>query len=194
MSAPQVRGQYLGRAGRSLDTGANWVANDAVRKVGQGAEVRTGEALLENTKRGPSVINDLRIPIPGFKANIDHLVMHGNRILLIDAKAWAGGVFWTVGGVTRRGMTMFPEADKKTLPTAAGAIQRFLHKQGIGDFIVERPLLAVWNTTPVSFAAYRPAGDTRVVRGAMLSHWLKRHTKAQGARPDIMVALAALAN
>ena len=35
-----------------------------------------------------AVLHDLRIPIPGFKANIDHAVVSGRSVLLIDSKMW----------------------------------------------------------------------------------------------------------
>lgn len=192
MSAP-VRGQFLGRAGRGLDD-ASWAANAAVAKIGQDAEVLTGRALLEFTALGPSVINDLRIPIPGFTANIDHVVVSGNRVLIIDSKAWAGGFYWTAGGRTRRGGTLFPEADKKTLPTAVAALERYFRSQGVGEVHFERPLLAVWPRQSANFLLYRPQGNARVTHGSRLPTWLRAHVPPAGARGDILIALARLAN
>lgn len=193
MSVPQVRGQFLGRAGRGLDD-ADWGSSREVTRIGQDAELETGRILRDFTAQGPSVINDLRIPIPGFNANIDHVVISGSQVLVIDSKAWAGGLYWTAGGRTRRGSELFPFADKKTLPTAVTALERFLRMKGISAVSFQTPVLAVWPTGPANFMLYRPAGGAAIVQGNRFATWLNRNVKPKPARGDIMVALAELAN
>lgn len=185
-------GQFLGLAGRGLDD-ADWAANDAVRLKGQQAEMRTGAVLYELTKRGPTVINDLRIPIPGFTANIDHVVLYGNKVLILDTKTWGAGFYWTLNSQTRRGFEKFPYADKQTLPMAVKSVQSFLHRKGI-DAKFPNPAIVVWPTGPAQFWAYSPAGGARTVQGARLAGWLNRNVPSKNANPNIMVALAELAH
>ena len=64
----------------------SWAVDDAVARVGRDGELRTEELLwgLADRRNGPTVIHDLTIPIPRFKANIDHAAVAGRSLLLID--------------------------------------------------------------------------------------------------------------
>lgn len=187
------RGQILGRAGASLRATQSWAASDAVQRVGRVAEERTGALLNALAESGPTVLHDLRIPIPGFSANIDHVVVYGNRVLVIDTKAWAKGAYWTLFGTTRRGFTKAPHCDKRTIPTAVTALERFLSGRGI-EAVMQRPLLAVWPTGDASFMLYRPQGAPRLIQGDRLAWWLRRNVRMRPADPQIVRALAELVN
>ena len=85
----QRRSPGLGRPGGSL-VGATWAANAAAAKVGRAAELKTALVLdgLAARPGGPTVLHDLGIPIPNISANIDHVVVSGRRVLVIDSKGW----------------------------------------------------------------------------------------------------------
>ncbi|MEN8584697.1 nuclease-related domain-containing protein [Burkholderia sp. RS01] len=56
--------------------------NESVAKIGAKGEQKT-EVLLNSFGKNAAVLHDLRIPIPGFKANVDHAVVSGKSVLLI---------------------------------------------------------------------------------------------------------------
>jgi len=48
-------------------------------------------------------------------ANVDHMVVTGRTVYLLDSKMWKTGRYWTVFGKTRRGMERIDWADKHTM-------------------------------------------------------------------------------
>lgn len=192
-----MRGQVIGTAGGGLAAPQQWAANAEVQRVGRAAEENTGRVLVKLAERGATVLHDLRIPIPGIHANIDHVVVAGRRVWLIDSKAWAPGWYWTVGGKTRRGLTLVPHADKKTIPMAMDATRRYLTERVGGRFSLGVPILAVWPTRTdqrSNYFFYRPAGKPVVVFGENLERVLSRGVPKRPADPQIVSVLANLVN
>lgn len=186
--------QVVGRAGAGLDGGASWAANAEVARHGLAGERKTGEVLERAVSKAPGtvVLHDLAIPIPGFSANIDHALVSGDRVLLIDSKAWASGFYWTVGGVTRRGFSKFPPADKRTVELASERISTMLERRGT-PAVLERPLVAVWATRGrVSLRwAQMPGGD--LIEGRSLGRRAARFLDEPADR-RIVDALSRLVN
>jgi len=140
-------GRVLGQAARSLNNSESWLKDQSTAKVGAKGELRTARVLnaLATTGDGPTVLHDLRIPIPGISANIDHIVVSGRKVTIVDSKVWKPGFYWTLFGATRRGLEKFAPADKRTIPMALDAIDRFLRKEKI-RFSNGGPLLVVWSS------------------------------------------------
>lgn len=157
-SGPEV----IGRAGTGLEGAPSWAANAEVVRHGLAGERKTAAVLERAVSKAPGtvVLHDLAIPIPGFTANIDHALVSGERVLLIDSKAWAAGFYWTAGGVTRRGLAKFPPADKRTVELAADRIAGLLDRRAPAATI-ERSIIVVWPTRGrVSMRwATMPGGD-----------------------------------
>lgn len=192
MSAP---GAIIGTAGGSLNAGsAGWAANADVARVGQRGEQRTARVLnaLALQPGGPTVLHDLRIPIPGFSANIDHAVISGSDVTLLDSKSWKPGFYWTLGA-TRRGLTRFPFADKRTLPTAVSAIAKHLQRAGVSAHL--RPsLLVIWPSSPngsTALWAYHPQSAVAVTGGAF-ERCAARRVGTRSADPRVVAALRSL--
>jgi hypothetical protein len=137
-------GRVLGQAARSLNHSESWLADQSTAKVGAKGEQRTGRILnaLAAAQNGPTVLHDLRIPLPGVNANIDHIVVSGRRVTILDSKVWKPGFYWTLLGATRRGMERFAPADKQTMRMAREAVTAYLTKQGLRAD-VRTPLLGV---------------------------------------------------
>lgn len=189
-SGPEV----IGRAGTGLEGTPTWAANAEVARHGLTGERKTAEVLLHAVSKAPGtvVLHDLAIPIPGFSANIDHALVSGPRVLLIDSKAWAAGFYWTAGGVTRRGLAKFPPADKRTVELAAERIAGLLDRRAPGAELV-RPVVAVWPTRGrVSMRwAEMPGGD--LVPGHQLARRASRFLDAPADR-RVVDALSKLVN
>ncbi len=181
-----------GNAGGSLGNAGSWGGNVSASRAGARGEQLTAAVLNQLAKSvdGLAVLHDLRIPIPGVKANIDHAIVSGDRVLLLDSKLWRPGFYWTIAGRTRRGLQRFEPADKKTLPMAYQGIGKLLQNTGAR---LPRPLLVVWPSQPdkpQNLVFCRPAGAD-MVTGAHLETRLTR-LLPQRADPQILAALRRL--
>ncbi|KQO98652.1 hypothetical protein ASF30_11355 [Leifsonia sp. Leaf264] len=165
-----------GNAGGSLE-GGTFAANKHVARFGAAGEKKTAALLAELAATGPTVLHDLKIPNQKFTANIDHAIVSGNKVVLVDTKAWAGNFYWTFAGATYRGLkrfatvdkqgkTTFP-AEKKTLPMAKDAIAAYLGvpKENI------RLALIIWPTgkKPLTTWLMRSPGGATVLNGPVLT-------------------------
>lgn len=188
-------GAVIGDAGGSLED-AGWAANQNVADIGRGGEVRT--ALLLNRLAlkpgGPTVLHDLSIPIPGFSANIDHAVVSGTTVTLLDSKVWRPAFYWTLPGGTRRGWSRFPFADKKTLPTGVHAMEKLMVARGAPASFAPS-VMVVWPSSAhgvLRVWAARPA-RARAVTGAVFERHLGRFVGTRSADPRVVQVLASLA-
>ncbi|WP_454698237.1 nuclease-related domain-containing protein [Arthrobacter humicola] len=66
---------FYGRAATGLQD-SSWAVNKNVARIGTKGEQKT-EALLNGFGKKAAVLHDLRIPIPGFKASVDHAIVSG---------------------------------------------------------------------------------------------------------------------
>jgi hypothetical protein len=189
------RGRIIGHAGGSLSNAGSWT-DQGRASVGQKGEERTAGILntLANQPGGPSVIHDVRIPLPGVSANIDHLVISGTTVTIIDSKVWAPGFYWTVFGRTFRGFKAFPAADKRTIPMAVSAIEKHLAKAGVAAQL-RTPLLVVWpsNNRASLILGFLRSPAARAVVGAAFAASAHRFVGRKPAHPDVFNALARLA-
>lgn len=189
-----LTGQVIGRAGGSLSSSRGWLPDQSKVNAGIRGEQATARVLdkLAALPNGPTVLHDLRIPIPGVAANIDHVVVSGRRVTVIDSKLWAPGFYWTFQGRTFRGLSRFSPAEKKTVPMAANGLTRYLAKKRVNAQF-PRPLLVVWPSTTrrlilflmASPGAHPITGDTfaRTAAGAI---------GIEAADPSVVAALRAL--
>lgn len=184
----------VGRAGVGLED-TSWAINDAVARVGRDGELRTEELLskLADYRSGVTVIHDLTIPIPGFKANIDHAVVSGRKVVLIDTKVWKPGRYWTFGGKARRGGEKVPHVDKANPQFAFDAVSRYLTGRGI-EFTMATPLIAVWSSSkraPVKLFWLRIPGCL-VFPAPMLIRKIRSAVGDRNADAAIVAALSEL--
>lgn len=195
MGRTQVHGSVLGRAGGGLDEGkAAWAANEDVARIGKAGEERTGAILDALTARpgGPSVLHDLD---PGpYGGNIDHVIVCGRKVLMVDAKVWRPGFYWQAGGHTRRGLAKFEYAARgvKHLTAQRSRLHNTLSRAGVRAHVAP-PLIVVWpsNTrSPMRLWAWRPSG-VRVVTGDRLGSAVRRWAN-RPADPAVVAALAAM--
>lgn len=175
-----------GTAGGSLGATRNadhgqWAANAGTARAGRVGEAAVAKVLAEAYARMPHVhvLHDLRLP--GYSANIDHAIIGGNRVLLLDSKRWKPGFYWTLGGKTRRGRERIEWADGATMPAALRVVTEMVDKaaadqRGLGRVKVAASLLVVPGAGDgrLSMWAYRPSGGTHVkVVGAGTPRWLR---------------------
>lgn len=181
-----------GTAGGSLED-ADFATSPEAARAGRIGEIAVGKRLdAIAMKTGITVLHDLHIP--GAKANIDHVVVSGNRVWLIDTKVWQPGTYWTVFGRTYRGFERVPNADKRGLPFAQKRIRDYLDGWHTSPHM-QRPLLVVRSSKPsqpIRLWAYRPASDPDAHVRAIQETQLRFPAGAGNAR--IVAALVKLLN
>lgn len=142
-------GRSIGRPGGTLLNGnTSWAANAEVAKSGAAGEQRVGAAIERALEHDASAVVLHDLGIPGLSANIDHIVVRGHTITIVDAKAWSAGRYFTVFGRTFRTVngTRIPKrfefADKATMQIAARNISGYLNNHGC-RYKMERPIIVV---------------------------------------------------
>ena len=85
-----------GRGGASASQGGAWAKNDKVAKIGAAGEKKVAKALEPyfSSPSSAALFHDLAVP--GRDANIDHLIVSGKDVLLVDTKVWAPGIYFTI--------------------------------------------------------------------------------------------------
>lgn len=186
----------IGTAGGGLDN-AGWAKSTGHARAGQRAEKSTAAVLDEWARDNPgvAVLHDLNVPRQGYTANVDHAVVSGSSVLLLDAKAWAPGFVWSLGQSSFRGLKSFPAATKRTLPMARDAYAEHLARNGVTGVSI-RCALVVWCSRAqgkVSTWALSAPG-AQVIPGAKLAANPRRFLPRRPADPAITTALSRLVN
>lgn len=139
-------GRVYGTPGGGL-LKADWLAASAqgAAKIGRNGEIATGALLNKYAAMdgGVSVLHDLKVPSAKYKANIDHVVVSGRTVHVIDAKVWKPAFYWTLGEKTRRGFERFEPAEKQTMVVITNALRAHFEHYGI-KVDLPTPLLFVW--------------------------------------------------
>ena len=100
-------GLVIGVAGASLTDGS-FTVDAGTARVGADGERKTAAILDPFTQTtSATVLHDLMVSARGYRSNIDHVVVSGSHVLIVDSKVWLPGFYWTLNGTTRRGMSRF---------------------------------------------------------------------------------------
>lgn len=198
-SGQAPRGTILGVAGGSLSDSDGWLGNSrdarAAARHGREGELRTAGILdqIANRAGGVTVLHDLRIP--GYQANIDHIIVAGTEVAIIDSKVWKPGRYWTLAGTSRRGWEKVPHLDKQTMPMAQRCVREYLLALGLHADL-PTPALIVWSSSKngkMSLRWARPPG-AQVIPADRAPRWLNRFygKGVETADPAIVTALSRL--
>lgn len=208
--------RIYGNAGGSLANAGAWIKDENGRsKIGAAGESKTAKLLnrLVGKSEGVIVLHDLVIDLPpqgkrkAYKFNLDHVVISGDTIHVIDTKVWLPGIYWTLhpgetgskGGkkqTTRRGLSKFDSADGRAVPMGVAALKAYLLARGFkGRFKMGTSYFVVWpsnKTGGLFLQLYRPH-EAQALSGSAFTrrgHGLLSHDGL--ARPDLADALAPL--
>ncbi|HEX9088350.1 MAG TPA: nuclease-related domain-containing protein [Arthrobacter sp.] len=179
-----------GMAATGLNNDSSFAVNEAVAKIGAQGEERTAMT-LNGFGLKAAVLHDLRVPIPGFKSNIDHIIVSGKRVLVLDTKVWKPGFYWTLAGKNRRGTERIKHTEKDVAYLQAALIT---YLRGTGATIT-LPHLVIWPSSThakISFWLLRVPGASRLLHGTALLGFTKRFITRAPADPVITAKLAAL--
>lgn len=182
-----------GSPATGLNKTPTWAKNKEVARIGAQGEVRTATLLADVESRHPQAafFHDVVVPNSrGHRYNIDHAVVAGTSVLLIDTKVWKPGFLWTMGGKTRRGFEGFDSCDKRSVAMAHQDIERHLGARAK----VVRPLVVVWPSNSKKklsmWAAQMPGG--RLVTDAQLRREVGKFAQGGAADPEIVAQLKRL--
>lgn len=185
----------IGTAGDGMDGDTSWAANADVVRVGRDGEQRTGRLLDAFARKHPGVaiLHNLQPPHPRVRINIDHVVVTGRTVHVVDSKVWRRGFYWTFGSRSFCGIRRDRHAEKRTVQIATESIERLLTAQGIRGRVREG-LVVVWpgkGSKASRFWALRVPG-AKAVPAHRFARSLRRRFGTTPAEPQIVSALAAL--
>lgn len=187
-------GLVIGVAGAGLTDGS-FAVDAGTARVGADGERKTAAILDPFTQTASvTVLHDLMVSARGYRSNIDHVVVSGRHVLIVDSKVWLPGFYWTVNGATRRGMARFTPADSHAVDMVADMLTDHLKARRI-DATLDTPVIAVWpsrKAAAVRTWAYRPPRG-RAVPGRKLSSVVARFATHGPADERIITALTPLA-
>jgi hypothetical protein len=168
-------GQIYGKAGKSLAKGQNhdFAASGEVARLGFLGEQMVGGILNSAMEGRPNVhvFHDVNIPLQnsGYNANIDHILLIGNCLYLIDAKRWSAGFYFRLGRFCLRKSNsgkfqLFPSGAKKTMCLARDKMTLYLQQIGTVYHIKKSYLVlcAPKDTGKFNLSLYKPYGATAI--------------------------------
>lgn len=134
-------------------------------EAGRRGERQTAALLRSMQSRDSAihVFHDLKMPGRS-KANIDHVVVRGRTVIVVDSKLWAPGVYWSFLG-PRRGLRYFEPASR-----AAGIAKQVLALRSyLGSTARVKALVVIHSSDksrPVRTGLLRIRGGARHCDGA----------------------------
>jgi len=176
-----VSGTVYGTAGGSVEDLGTGAA-----QAGRAGEESTGRVLdriaVESQR---DVWHDLDVPARGIVANIDHIVTGGTVALIVDAKRWRPGLYWTLDDTSYRWLATVEHADRSTMTMIQQRIAAHIPRA-----LVRRPVVSIeasrdgWmNTTFLHI----PGAD--VIRAGALPRRVRSRVPDEPTDPDLVAAL-----
>lgn len=195
----QPPGQILGVAGSGL-VRADWAASKFVAKLGRKGEVDTAIVLNEaaRTSGGPTVLH--HVQPDGSTADVDHILISGRAVHLLDSKVWKPALYWTVGDRHRRSFSLLSHEAAEHMPSseqmqrARQRVDSVLAAAGVTEFDLIGPILVVWSSSEkksVNTSMLNLGEGVSVIPGGSLTRVVRRMSKHGTADPRIVAALAA---
>lgn len=153
-----------GASGASASEGGAWAKNDSVARIGAAGERQVAKALEPYFSAPDTAALFHDLSVPGRSANIDHLIVSGKDVLLVDSKVWASGFYFTVFSHTYRmrkkdgrlRLERVDHADKHTYEMLRHDLEKFLSP--LGAKILTPAVVVVSNSGKVSVRLYKPLG------------------------------------
>jgi hypothetical protein len=191
----------FGIPGGSLKNNNGFTTKD-LAGAGLKGEVRTASVLraIQNARPASqrfSVVHDFMAPTDKYKANVDHLVVAGNTVIIIDSKVWSPGKYVTLAGKTwvyrprktrsskAKGFEHFLPADKKTIPMLVSVMGDYLGSKPL----IIHPTMVVWSPREKDYPSllfYRPGDGVEVISGRRSAHHLNAIIPRREADPVIL--------
>lgn len=133
----------LARSGDPALAGASWAGlagEEATRLL-----LDRVLATVGGDDSGLFIRHDLRVPGAEGRhreVNVDHIVIRGRRVLIVDSKVWQSGFYWGTPGIgIRRDFTRLPHVEKSAIHPSIRQWQTYLDRTVRGRVAVSGVLL-----------------------------------------------------
>lgn len=145
-------------------------------KSGLWGEKETGKMFKESFKREDvHIFHDLTVPNLKF-ANIDHLIVRGKTIFVVDSKNWSPGIYWNIGDSGFRGFKKFDPLTKKHVQAA----NAYFTKE-FSEFEVKSVIIA-WSKNKTKNHVFLTSGlEVKILAGNKAANWIKRQSSKKRA-------------
>jgi len=193
-----MSGQFeFGKPGGSLrDKNQSFASKDR-SKVGAAGEVKTAEIIRAYQSTLPesrrfTVVHDIMLPSDKYTVNIDHLIITGSRLVVLDSKVWQPARYVSAfGHVYRMGngsfFGRFEPAEKQTVQLICNVLAKRFGIPVNGALVVWS---SKYNSEP-KLGLYRPKG-IKVLTGADLHRQLPRYVRSQAGDEGLIQAVLKL--
>lgn len=178
--------RIIGTPAAGLSGPASFASSQSAARAGAAAEKALAGMLNRAAlEAGTTVMHDLRIPVvlrDGGQPNIDHLWVAGRTVVVLDAKRWRQGFYWTMPMTDRSfiGTERAPHLEKRTMEMARQSLER--HLAGSGAQLAQ-PVVGVFGDA-TTWALRFPGA--RVMPAERLVEWLA--SAHRGAADERVVA------
>lgn len=168
-----IKGVF-GEVGASLD-GADFGNKGEVGAYGE----RKTEQILNAYGDRCSIIHD--VIVPGLDANLDHVIVSGSKVLIIDTKAWGSGLYHqdSAEKQVHRGNRPLDHANKASLQNMENMMRTVLgRRRGRVWGLRVKSVLAVWpspNATGTTLDASLRHRGIPILPAYKLDALMKRH-------------------
>ncbi|HVT77883.1 MAG TPA: nuclease-related domain-containing protein [Acidimicrobiales bacterium] len=120
------------------------------------------------------------LSVPGAKADIDHAVLRGDTLVVVDSKHWKPGFYWTIAGKTFRGFERFPYADRRGTSMAVDHLRKLLPGVKVSGITV------VWSRGGrASLGLAHDASGARFCPGPELGEALRKRFRGAATVPNV---------
>ncbi|MDN5688792.1 MAG: hypothetical protein L0G94_19245, partial [Brachybacterium sp.] len=118
-------------------------------------------------------------------ANIDHIVTGGTVALIIDAKRWKPGLYWTLDGTSFRWLSKVEHADRFTMTMIQQRIAARIPRA-----LVRRPVVSIETSRDgwLSTTFLHIPGADAIHAGALLRR-VRSRVPDEPTDPDLVAAL-----
>ncbi len=179
-----------GSPGQCLD--GRFPAKAGALTVGRSGELATAAVLTSFEAAHPEVaiLHSLRLPARKMRTDIDHVVVAGRRVWIIDSKCWAPGFYWSWLGLAWRGLRPAPHARRRTMAATARVLQGYLGTSAV----VQTPVVVVWPSSEarrLSVWAWRPL-DAKPLTGRRFAAVVNLIVPPAPADPKVVASLREL--
>jgi len=187
----------FGTPGGSLrDKNQSFASKDR-SKTGAAGEVKTAEIIRAYQSTLPeskcfTVVHDIMLPSEKYTVNIDHLIVTGSRLVVLDSKVWQPARYVSAfGRVYRMGngslFGRFTPAEKQTVQMICNVLAKRFGVPVSGALVVWS---SQYNSEP-QLGLYRPKG-IKVLTGADLHRQLPKYVKSQAGDEALIRAVLKL--
>jgi hypothetical protein len=156
-------------------------------ELGNKGEQLTSAQLDAVIRSRPQAAVFHRIKLPKRRGvDVDHVIVAGTTVVVIDSKLWKGGTYWRVGPYVFRGLSYYKPASKTSLGFEVAELKKLLPRKAR-----LRAFVAAWGGKKRIFC--RAPGGHPIVPGGLVANRVVAMLPEASPDPEILSAMLRLA-